>query len=109
PRRSQAGSSPASGACCGSSRPRAVRFGLTLSLAELGPEAGTRLSPTAALLIAVRLHDDTTASSPERRPKTCERLAQTVLHPSSSTRSRQAAIRRRGKPAHVGKTLCLAR
>src|SRR2546429_8558124 len=73
------GSSTAPGAWCGSSRPRAVCFGLALSRAELGPEARTRLRPTAALPV-LRLHGDGTASSPQRRPKVSERLPQTVLH-----------------------------
>src|SRR5438876_11521780 len=64
-----------------SSWPRAVGFGLTLSLAKLPPEAATRLGQTATFPIGLCLHGDGNASSPHRRPKASERLTQTVLHP----------------------------
>src|SRR3989442_8458294 len=64
-----------------SSWPRAVGFGLTLSLAKLPPEAATRLGQTATFPIGLCLHGDGTASSPHRRPKASELLTQTVLHP----------------------------
>ena len=99
PRRAhQHGSGTAPGAGCGSSRPRALELGLALSLSELGPEARTRVRRAAALRVVLRLHGGgSTTSSPRRRPESREHLTQAVPHPSSSTRSREAAIRRRGK------------
>src|SRR5207245_9887399 len=76
-----------------SSWPRAVGFGLTLSLAKLPPEAATRLGQTATFPIGLCLHGDGNASSPHRRPKASERRTQTVLHPRSSTRSQEPASR----------------
>ena len=66
-----------------------MRFGLTLSLAEFRPEAGTCVGAPAALLISP--HGDGTASSPQRGPEVSERLTQTVTHPRSSTRRREGA------------------
>src|SRR5206468_9458250 len=64
-----------------STQPRAVYFSLTLSLAKLGPETGTRVGPTAAVLIRFLLRGDGNWPSPQPSPQACQR------HPSSSTRS----------------------
>src|SRR5262249_6401135 len=68
-----------------------MRFGLTLSLAEFRPEAGTCVGAPAALLIGP--HGEGTASFPQRGPEVSERLTQTVTHPRSSTRRRGGATR----------------
>src|SRR5207249_10312355 len=54
-----------------STQPRAVYFSLMLSLAKLGPETGTRVGPTAAVIQFLR--GDGNGPSPQPSPKTCQR------------------------------------
>src|SRR6266849_7357103 len=81
---------------------RTLRFGLTLSLAQLSPEAGPRLRPAAVLRIRVSLRGPSAFSSPPPSRAACQCLTQTFPHPSSPVRTREAAIRYRDRRRTLG-------
>src|SRR5947199_5565019 len=93
-----------------STQPRAVCFSLTLSLAKLGPETGTRIGPTAAVPVPFLLRGDGNGPSPQPSPKMCQRhlarphevrrpaiRCRPTLSSHQVERSRQAAPRH-GRP-----------
>jgi len=69
-----------------------VRFSLTLSLTQLGPEAGARLDPTGALLIPFLVRGEGAEPLPRPSPTAYERLKQTSPHPSSPARGLDSAL-----------------
>src|SRR5438034_9885824 len=66
-----------------STQPRGVCVSLTLSLAKLGPETGTRAGRTAAVLIRFLLRGDGNEASPQPSPKACRTIQ---VHPHEARR-----------------------
>src|SRR5262244_4143917 len=87
-----------------------MRFGLTLSLAEFRPEAGTCVGAPAALRIGP--HGDGTASSPQRGPEVSELPEE---HCEGESRRRgaftkaPAPLRARVPTARLDRAACRAR
>ena|SRR5438093_1239994 len=78
-----------------SSWPRAVGFGLTLSLAKLPPEAATRLGQTATFPIGLCLHGDGTRrlhTDVQRRPSASRRRFCILGHPHEARRPPDALL-----------------
>jgi len=55
-------------------------IGLALALAEFAPEAGTCLGQLAAPAVALRVHGEGIASSPQQRPQPHEGVTQAIWH-----------------------------